>query len=367
MSLKNEIDSKRVNIRTDSYDMSIGEWINMYESKEIDIHPEFQRFFRWTDKQKSKFIESLLLGIPVPPIFVSQREDGVWDVIDGLQRLSTIFNFVGILKGRNDEEIPPFIPDETKLLPSLAKKKWDDPNNEENSLSFEQRLIIKRAKISVSIVLRESEAATTYELFQRINTGGSQLTEQEVRNCILVMENESFYQWLREEISDYESFQNCISLSEKNKMEQYDLELALRFMTFYKLDIKDFRLKDVGEFLTNEMIKIANNADFDKSEFKSNFKGTFDSLDAALGVTSFRRWDPASSKYKGGFLISPFEVIALGIGYNYPRIPDNDAIVEKVKQLYSIPEYLENSGSGTNAAQRIPVLLPLGRDLFRRK
>ena len=73
MSLIDEIDLRRREIRTDGYAMSIGEWISLYEKKELDIHPEFQRFFRWSDTQKTNLIESILLGIPLPPIFVSQR------------------------------------------------------------------------------------------------------------------------------------------------------------------------------------------------------------------------------------------------------------------------------------------------------
>jgi hypothetical protein len=92
-TLQEEIDKSRAIIRTDGYSMSIGEWISLYERSEIDIHPEFQRFFRWSPKQKSRLIESILLGIPIPQIFVAQREDGVWDVVDGLQRLSTIYQF----------------------------------------------------------------------------------------------------------------------------------------------------------------------------------------------------------------------------------------------------------------------------------
>src|SRR5437870_10728564 len=88
MGLKDEIAQRRAAIHTDGYPMSIGELINLYRDGELDIHPEFQRFFRWSNEQKSRLIESLLLGIPIPSIFVSQRENGVWDVIDGLQRLS---------------------------------------------------------------------------------------------------------------------------------------------------------------------------------------------------------------------------------------------------------------------------------------
>src|SRR5215472_7086781 len=106
MGLQEEIDKTRAEIRSDGYGVSIGEWISIYEKGELDIHPEFQRFFRWSLRQKSRLIESLLLGIPVPQIFVAQRADGIWDVVDGLQRLSTIFELAGILKDEKDTRIP---------------------------------------------------------------------------------------------------------------------------------------------------------------------------------------------------------------------------------------------------------------------
>ena len=96
MSLQDEINARASKIYRESYQMSIGELINLYRDGEMDIHPEFQRVFRWSEYQKTKLIESIMLNIPIPSIFVSQNEDGVWDVIDGVQRLSTIFQFVGI-------------------------------------------------------------------------------------------------------------------------------------------------------------------------------------------------------------------------------------------------------------------------------
>lgn len=87
--------------------MSIGELINMYKDNELQVQPDFQRFFRWNDNQKTRLIESILLGIPIPPIFVAQGEGGIWDVIDGLQRLSTILEFVGVLKNEDGILEPP--------------------------------------------------------------------------------------------------------------------------------------------------------------------------------------------------------------------------------------------------------------------
>jgi uncharacterized protein with ParB-like and HNH nuclease domain len=193
MELQQEIDKTRAEIRTDGYPVSIGEWMSIYEKRELDIHPEFQRFFRWSLRQKSRLIESLLLGIPIPQIFVAQRPDGVWDVVDGLQRLSTIFEFTGILRDENDAPVPSLALEATTYLRGLKGRRWEDIDHPDESLTVAQRLLIKRAKIGVSIVLKESDELAKYELFQRLNTGGSMLSDQEVRNSILVMMNRDLY------------------------------------------------------------------------------------------------------------------------------------------------------------------------------
>jgi uncharacterized protein with ParB-like and HNH nuclease domain len=148
-NLQAEIDKKRQEIRPDSYSMSIGEWISLYQQGEVEIHPEFQRFFRWNDYQKTRLIESIILGLPIPPIFVSQRDDGVWDVVDGLQRLSTIYQFVGVLKDENGQELPPLELKGTKYLPSFAGKVWEDQQSLEGSkrgMTPTQRLLSRGLK-----------------------------------------------------------------------------------------------------------------------------------------------------------------------------------------------------------------------------
>ena len=260
MSLQKQIDSVRSEIKTDSYSMSIGEWVSMYREEEIDIHPEFQRFFRWTNYQKTRFIESILLGIPIPPIFVSQSEGGVWDVVDGLQRLSTIYEFMGLLKDENGKRLPHLILQKTKYLPGLEGKVWDDKKKPSKSFDQPQRLSIKRSKLHVNIILRESDEKTKYELFQRLNTGGSPLSDQEVRNCLMVMVDKTFYKNIRDMSLD-SSFQDCVALTDKALSEQYDVELALRFVLLRSIDQAGLkRIKgDVGEFLTDEMMSAIKN------------------------------------------------------------------------------------------------------------
>lgn len=364
MSLQSEINDKRKEIRTDGYPMSIGEWISMYESKEIDIHPEFQRFFRWNETQKTNLIESILLGIPIPPIFVSQRPDGVWDVVDGLQRLSTIFQFIGILKDEDGKTVEPLILQSTKYLPSLGGKRWGNEEDPHNSLPAEARLLIKRSKIQASIILRESDETTKFDLFQRLNTGGSELSPQEVRNCILVMLNRTLYWWLRE-LANYDPFVNCVALSDRFVEEAYDIELVLRFIIFSRINLKDLKsLGDVGVFLTERTREIATDPGFKKALFEESFKNTFDILDSTLGQDAFKRFDLQKKKHTGGFLLSQYEVVALGLGYNIDDPVDQARIPEITASIWSDKKYTGWAGSGITATRRLPHLIPLGSDLF---
>ncbi len=105
-NLETVLDEARQTVKTDSYPMSIGELAAMYERGEIVLRPEYQRYFRWSDEQKSKLIESILIGLPLPSVFVSQDKDGNWEVVDGMQRLSTIFDFMGLLNRHSPSGVP---------------------------------------------------------------------------------------------------------------------------------------------------------------------------------------------------------------------------------------------------------------------
>lgn len=367
MGLQEQIDKTRAEIRSDGYAISVGEWMSIYEKGELDIHPEFQRFFRWSIRQKSRLIESLLLGIPVPQIFVAQRADGVWDVVDGLQRLSTIFEFAGILRNADGRKLAPLTLEATPYLPALDARRWDDRRRPDQSLDQAQRLIIKRAKINVSIILKESDEMAKYELFQRLNTGGSMLSDQEVRNSILVMMNSSLYKWIRT-LSEDKNFVECAALSERPLDEQYDMELVSRFIVFRKMGLSELRrIGDVGEFLTDKAKEIAQDKSFDYDGEQTAFQDTFEILADTLSDDSFRRYDKTKQKFAGAFSVSAFEALAIGIGYN-PRVgrADPDGLVKKVKAMWSDREFTENSGSGIRASSRIPKVIPYGRKTFAR-
>lgn len=139
--------------------MSIGEIISLYEERDLIIDPEFQRLFRWESSQKSKLIESLLLGIPLPSIFVFETEEGKWELVDGLQRLSIILEFLGKLRAPSGEIMRPSYLEATRYLPSLHNSVWEKSEliidvliADQQPFDRVQQLAIRRARLSVEIL-----------------------------------------------------------------------------------------------------------------------------------------------------------------------------------------------------------------------
>jgi hypothetical protein len=234
--LNDEISRAQRLVRTDAYQMSIGEIVSMYESSELIVNPDFQRLFRWSISQKSRLVESLLLGIPIPSIFVFEKDDGKWELIDGLQRVSTILEFMGVLKGPDDTIEEPSILDATKYLPSLHNAVWGSssrisgvPVQEQAELPKTHQLAIRRARIGVEILKRPSDNKTKFDLFQRLNAGGTQANAQELRNCIMLMVNEQFFRNVRTE-AERPPFTEVIDVSAEQREKQRHMELAVRFL-----------------------------------------------------------------------------------------------------------------------------------------
>ena len=368
MTLSTQIEEKRKEIHTDAYPMSIGEVVNLYLDGELDIHPEFQRIYRWTEIQKSRLIESILLGIPLPSFFVAQREDGVWDVVDGLQRLSTIFSFLGIYKNEKDELEPPLQLLGTEYLPTLNGVVWSEEVDEKKCFSKDLKRAFKREKVDLKIVKRESDEHTKYELFQRLNTYGSSLSDQEVRNCLLIMINKQFYEWIKA-LGEYEPFLLTLTLTSKQFDEQYHLELVLRFLILTRSTVEQVRsVPDIGEYITTEIKKMAIDKNFNHKNMEAAFKSTFDLISAALGDNAFRKF--LNDRYLGGFSLSLYEVIALGLGKHVTSYSlNNPEHLEKIRHVSTTlndnERYTSKSGSGYKAASRLPFILPLGEELFK--
>lgn len=370
--LNEEIDNARHNVRTDNYSMSIGELASMYSDGELEIHPAFQRVFRWSDEQKSNFIESIFLGIPIPSIFVAQREDGVWDLVDGLQRLSTIFSFMSKLKDAEGNLVEQFVPQSTKYLPSLKNIEWEPTNTGSKSeLPNSLKLLFKRQKIAINIIEKESDNDAKFELFQRLNTGGSELSPQEVRNCLLIMLNNEAFESVKK-LSEYQSFRDTIPITENKEEKAYYYELVLRFL-INRNPSDEIREKhtDVHPYLNAETIRLFDKEfSFDYVREEKVFKNTFDKLSQALDESAFKKYNKEKGRYLGPFSLPVFEAISTGLSLtleNNPDLEDSeviDLIRNKSKELIDHPDFIRAYQNSSRPIDRTQVMLSIGREMF---
>lgn len=365
MTLQQEIDTRSSKIYREAYQMSIGELINLYKDGEIDIHPEFQRVFRWNDYQKTRFIESIVLNIPIPQIFVSQREDGIWDVVDGVQRLSTIFEFVGIYKDSEGNDLPPLVLHGTEYLPSFEGVSWI--SNEGKSFSTEQKINFKRSRIDVVIVKKGSDEKSKYELFQRLNTGGSSLTAQEVRNCLMIMTNPDFYSFICD-LEEDECFRDCVPVSERKSNEQYRLELISRLLIGDLISENQIvASKDLSSMLDNFMIELCQ-CDISRVDIKQRFVASFALLyDVGMDGAFKKRKDGVP---RGPFLTLAFQGIACGVFRNINSILKKGEALsrvwlkDKIEEFYQSTEFTQAQERGVRPLQAFMTLTEYGHKLF---
>ena len=206
-------------------------------------------------------IKSLLLGIPIPSIFVFEKENGTWELIDGLQRIATILEFMGRLRNPAGGVDPPSILEATKYLPSLHNAVWERSDlipgvslDDQNEIDKSQQLSIRRAEIGLEILKRPSDDQTKFDLFQRLNAG-SQANPQELRNCIMLMVNGAYYRAVRA-VADGKLFQDVITVTDDQIERQRHMEFAVRFLVHTYVPYDDCTL-DVEEYIDEGIIALA--------------------------------------------------------------------------------------------------------------
>lgn len=347
--LLNDITKSRNTLQTDKLDMSFGEIMSMYEKEELIINPEFQRLYRWTDYQKTRFIESIIIGIPIPPIFVAEDQNGRWEVVDGLQRLSTIFSFFGILKNHDNNN---WALEDGELISSIE-------GYTHSTLPLKIQLNLKRAACRVEIIKWDSEYDLRFELFNRLNTGGSPLTNQEIRNSLYRSISSKFNDFLKE-LAAYTPFITAVNITDQRVQQLYLEELVLRFLSLYGMKHKIN--KGIAIYMTDFMKESVQDPNFNYSQYRMIFKKTFDIL-ATLGEGIF------VSKNKE-FSTAIYDTTTIGIAKNlhlYGTVTPS-VLKRKIEEIKSdeIYQKMVRSG-GNNSIQRVEKRLQYANEIFGKK
>ena len=289
-------------------------------------YPKFQRNYVWSIKQASRLIESFLIGLPVPPIFLYTDENEKMHVIDGRQRLqSIIYFFKGTFVNCRGIE-KKFQLDSLNKHSQFFEKCFED-------LSSTHRERLQNAVLRAMVVKQHKPDDTTsmYHIFERLNTGGTRLTDQEVRNAVY---HGSFSEFL-DLINRYDNWR--IILGKKNfDQKQKDKQLILRYMSLYH-DEKNYT-KPMRDFLSTFMKKYRNaNNEFLKQE-ERQFKATCDLIVKHLGTK--RPLNPT-----GPLNAAVFDSIFVSFAKNLNTVPTD--IRSRIKSLIEDTEFLDLVGSAT--------------------
>lgn len=266
--LQEQLDTQKRKVDFDTYDITVKEIVNMVAENIIDIAPEYQRLFQWRDDRQSKFIESVLLGIPTPSLFMATNPDGTWEVIDGVQRLSTLIHFSDNdnAKRRTDISGDLILKDLGKLSNFNNKTFADMPKNIQMNFHLKP--------IKVTTLSDKSDKKVRFDLFERLNTGGLRLSDQEIRNCIYKGEFREFIKNLAQ--NDY--FRKVVKLPKNKEDNATYEELVLKFFAYLN-DQKSF-VHSVVDFLNDYMEKATKKFDYNSN--REIFEYVFSTLASVL-------------------------------------------------------------------------------------
>jgi hypothetical protein len=359
-ALDAQIDSERNNLRTDKIDLSYGELASMYEREELIITPEYQRLFRWDADKQANFIESLLLGFPVPAIFVAEGENGVWELVDGLQRISTVFGFMGTRKDTDGRPVSAsrlsFSVKDDRKLPLLDGFTYEE-------MSLRSRLALKRTYCRVEVIKIGSASSMKFDVFERLNTGGSRLEPQEIRNAIFRATDPAFMTYC-DELASFPPFRDNLQISDNQRQAMYDRGLVLRFFTL-KNNVDNFD-HDVEPFITSYIKKVIRaESHFDREAEQEAFKSTFTLIAAALGEDSWRH--NKDGVPRGSFSVYVFDALSIGVARTLDvavKLKPQE-LANRCRAVKDSADFKDNVGPGGNTQAKMKARLETATRIIR--
>jgi len=249
--------------------LAIQNLITRIEEREINLDTKFQRAASlWDEDKKCKLIESILLSIPIPAFYFDASDEDNWLIIDGLQRLSTIREFV------IDNTL---ILSDLDYLNKLGGKTWRELERKE------QRRILE-FEVVVYLVNKGTPKEVKYNIFKRINSGALTLKDQEIRHAL----NQGKPADTLIEFSKFREFKESIQLSDKRVERMEDRELVLRYLAFRITNYKKYN-GNIKTFLDNTMEKINELSDKQIDNLATDFKHSLIICKELFGEHLFRR------------------------------------------------------------------------------
>lgn len=325
-------EKKQRELLTSVVDYNLSTLAELVGSKNINLSPTYQRRFRWDAKRQSSLIESFLMNVPVPPIYLNEDEYGEYSIIDGKQRLTAVYKY---LSGE-------FQLQGLKVFADINGLRFDQlPAKMQNVLKT-------RAVVRAVIVLRQSDPDVKYEVFRRLNSGGVKLNAQEIRN--------SAYPGILNDLiirlSETSKFHQLLGIKNKEQSRIYqemrDAELVLRYFTFRNI-WKNFD-GGVGRLMDKFMDDNKKMSDVEIMQLNDDFLYTLEVVEACFGKQAFQRWLPENQQWRQQVLASLYDAQMLACrGLSIDKAKSNqERIIEEFKKLFTDSEFRKSIDVATS-------------------
>jgi hypothetical protein len=343
-----DISNIGIDIKNDNqsiYELVVRKWDN----KQLRLDPDFQRNDVWKAEQKSQFIESVLLGFPLPPFYfniIVENKKFMYVVVDGRQRLTTLHSFI------HDK----FKLQGLKVLTRFNGKSFSDLKDEDDTL----RSKIEDKQLTVCLIPASVPMEMVYDIFNRINTGGTQLQRQEIRNCIYLGQATLFLK----ELASYQEFKNAIDNGISGKRMK-DQEAVLRYLSFQLLNYKT-QYRRMNDFLGDTMMlmNVENKFPLEKrNEIAANFKRVMMHTFDFFGNRNFRIPTPTT---RGFISIAVLESVC----YFFSKQTDNflmrnkEVIQENFSALLKDADYIDAVRFSTGDEKRVTTRIEVASKIL---
>ena len=273
-------------IRVSTKNFSLRNMLDAIEENSLDLAPDFQRLRVWTPIQKAQLIESILLQIPLPAFYFAEDTDGTLRVVDGVQRLSTINDFV---RGGEDQK-GGFTLSGLEYIANVIGMRFSD-------LPPLWQRRIYNTQIVAHVIDPSTPPPVMYDIFRRINTGGTPLNAQEIRHCMSKPRSRAFLKRL----TALPEFDQATSGLLKNQRRMIDREVALRFCAFWLIDPLEYDYGTMDEFLWDTTERIDDpkmTSDEELDSLQTAFTRGLQNSYTTFGQHAYRKWPEGDTRLR---------------------------------------------------------------------
>jgi len=352
-----DIDTDQRKIIWQAKDFSIREFLTMKNDGELILQPLYQRNFVATDLIASKLVESILLDVPIPVVYLAEEQDGSYSVIDGQQRLTS---FLSYLEGKFPDSRP-FRLSGLKVTSELNRKLFVE-------LDPELQKKIRSTTIHSIIIKKESNPDIKFEIFERLNTGSTKLNEDEIRNTVY----RGGYIELLSELSENQTFHELVQKDNSKKRMIYR-GMILRFLALSEKSYLNYK-SSMKQFSNKELRDNRNISTEKRKEYKMRFEHCLDLVKVVFGITAFRRYIPGSNDEGGKWAstqinMALFDLQMVGfVNFNKNEVLSKaDAIREELLNLMATNmEFQHLIGFKTSDADNVKRRFKIYMDMLER-